>query len=192
MTLQDLLNRTRNSSFNQQGYTVTINMNERDRFLKSLMLYTDYTNYTNSKTEEDIYIEDFFTKSIPDFQRDNNKWSTEMKVKFVENLLSGVNTEIKLFRMDQDSDAQIIDGLQRLTAITDFMDSKFKVFGFSYDELKDTLSRFKTHFSISVYDFSDWAGVGKYYVDMNENITHSKEDIQKAKDWFLKEKNVVL
>ncbi|MDD5373255.1 MAG: hypothetical protein PHO62_07525 [Sulfurimonas sp.] len=32
----------------------------------------------------------------------------------------------------------------------------------------------------------------RFYIDMNENITHSKADIQKAKDWFLAEHSIVL
>ena len=45
---------------------------------------------------------------------------------------------------------------------------------------------------IRVYTFEAWEEVGKFYIDMNENITHSSQDIQKAKEWFLREKNISL
>jgi len=183
--IPNLIKNIRGGSFSKTGYSVNISLRERERFLKSIELYSDWES--NSKSIENS-TEYFFEKITPEFQRSNNKWSKKMKVKFVENLLSGCPTEIKLFRVgikSQIEDAQIIDGLQRLTAIFDFMCSDFKVFGYSYDELKESLNNFPVRMILSVYDFDEWEQVGRYYVDMNENITHSKDDIQKAKNWFM-------
>lgn len=190
--IRTLVESFRKGSFAKTGYWVTIYLHNRERFMKSFELYSDYTSHDKGV---DNTVEHFFEKITPEFQRSNNKWTLPMKVKFVENLLAGCPTEIKLFRVGKeshDNDAQVVDGLQRLTAIFDFMSSKFQVHGKSYEDLADSLSNFPTRLVLSVYDFDNWAQVGRYYVDMNENITHSAEDIQKAKDWFLANHNVVL
>ena len=107
--------------------------------------------------------------------------------------MMGAKTEILLFQMEEEADSQIIDGLQRTTAILEFYKGKIKPFGYSYNELKPYLSKFANYsLMIRVYTFETWEEVGKFYIDMNENITHSKEDIQKAKDWFLNEKGINL
>ncbi|KAB7891350.1 hypothetical protein [Poseidonibacter ostreae] len=112
---------------------------------------------------------------------------------YVENIIMGVKSEILLFRMKEDTDAQIIDGLQRITALIDFINGKIKAFGFSYNELKESLSKVDSYnMKVRIYTFKTWEDVGKFYIDMNENITHSKADIKKAKDWFLSEKNIKL
>jgi hypothetical protein len=187
-----LIETLRSGSFARTGYSVTINLNKLERFMRSVMLYTDYNNH---ESKENILVADFFSRAVPEFQRTNDKWSESMQIKFVENLFAGCPTEIKLFRVmckSDNQDAQIIDGLQRLTAIFDFMQGKFPIFGFSYDDIKDKISSFHSRITLSVYDFDSWAGAGKYYIDMNENITHSPADIQKAKTWFLETHGVVL
>jgi hypothetical protein len=145
-----------------------------------------------SKDNIEISNEDWLKRVTPLFQRDNTKWNKSMKLKFIENLLSGVKTELLLFKMKEQEDAQIIDGLQRTTAILDFLNGKVKPFGYTYQDLKDRLKAFHTSVSIKIYTFDNWEDVGRFYIDMNENITHSKSDIQKAKDWFLAEHNIEL
>lgn len=180
--IEKLIEKTRASSFNIDAENVRIRFH---RFVYSLLLYTHYGL-------EEIDNEQWLKDVVPEFQRENNKWTEEMQLKFVENLLSGVNTKICLFQMGEFGDAKIIDGLQRTTAILAFFDGKIKPFGYSYDQLKDSLRMFRTNLDILLYKFDNWEEVGRFYVDMNENITHSKEDIEKAKKWFLEEKGVTL
>lgn len=194
MTLDKLVDFTRNSSFNRGNYYVTIAFH---RFVSALSLHVDYDlnrEFKDNKKEEDsIDFEAFLEKITPPFQRDNNKWTKKMQVKFVENLMMGAKTEILLFQMEEETDSQIIDGLQRTTAILDFYKGKIKPFGYSYEELKPYLNKFANYsLMIRVYTFEAWEEVGKFYIDMNENITHSSQDIQKAKDWFLNEKGIIL
>ena len=135
--------------------------------------------------------------STPEFQRDNNKWTEAMQVAFVENVLKGNSHNILFFKMNEDDDALVIDGLQRLTALAKFIDGKLAVFGgLQYNDFKQSsvLNPIikRASFVVKIYTFKSWNDVGAFYVEMNENITHSKEDIQKAKDWFLRVHNVVL
>ncbi len=193
--LDKLVDFSRNSSFNRGNYYVTIAFH---RFVSALALHVDYDlnqefKNNNNKAENSIDFEAFLKNITPPFQRDNNKWTKKMQIKFVENLMMGAKTEILLFQMEEETDSQIIDGLQRTTAILDFYKGKIKPFGYSYEELKPYLNKFANYsLMIRVYTFEKWEEVGKFYIDMNENITHSKEDIQKAKDWFLNEKGIIL
>lgn len=184
MTHVELLEITSKSSFRKSsGGGVTIFLRTLEKLISSISLYTDYCD------DEDFSVERFFEKAIPGFQRDNNKWTLQMQQKFVENVLKGFKTEIKLFRMDEEEDSQVIDGLQRLTAIVDFMQNKFTIFGtFYYKDLN--FSEFGASIIVSIFKFNDWQEVANFYIDMNENITHSAEDIEKAKNWFERNYNI--
>ncbi|HFU74987.1 MAG TPA: DUF262 domain-containing protein [Arcobacter sp.] len=192
----DLAKKCRNSSFNRNNYCVNI---DTANFIGSMLLHTWYDKFEERddsyhKNCDDAELnKQWIDRVTPGFQRDNKKWNGKMKRKFIENILQGVKVEIMFFRMNEHDDAQIIDGLQRTTAILDFFTGKVKPFGFSYAELKDYLSAFVTHnLSIKIYTFDEWEEVGRFYIDMNENITHSTSDIQKAKEWFLNEHNIEL
>lgn len=176
-----------NSCFNKNSYSVNAAVSKLgiDFFIGLFTYYTD-----SARKDEYISAEDFFKKAVPGFQRANNKWSEDMQIKFVENLFKGFIPEIKLFNVTS-GDCQIVDGLQRLTAITDFMSGKFKIFKtYTYEDLQNCEFRVVGMLILQVYTFDTWEEVLKFYVDINENITHSKEDIQKAKDWFLAEKGI--
>lgn len=185
----ELIKKARASSFNRNNYSVHVDLRS---FVSSMLLHTWYDKKETSEKDVSVSNKEWLDRVIPDFQRANNKWNKSMKLKFVENILNGAKTELLLFRMEEDGDAQIIDGLQRTTALIDFFDGKIKPFGYSYSELKDSLRAFPDNISIKIYTFSTWEEVGRFYIDMNENITHSKADIQKAKDWFLAEHNIEL
>ena len=185
MLIGDLIKETRNSSFNMTNYEVTIPFH---RFIQSISLHTNYETCDDIPSDNYIWLK----SCTPDFQRDNNKWNLKMKQKFIENVLKGANTEILLFKLNDEMDAKIIDGLQRTTAIIDFFENKFSVFGYLYKDLKKELSKFSTHIYIKIYTFRTMNEVGRFYIDMNENITHSSEDIQKCIDYFKLELNIIL
>jgi len=189
MGIDELIKKCRNSSFAKPCFTVNVDL---DTFIKSMALFT-HTDADKVKREEMLSGE-FLSDVVPEFQRGNDKWTKKMKLLFVENLLKGAKTDLLLFRMEEDEDSQIIDGLQRTTAILNFIDGKIKPFGYTYSELmKDNkLRRFRTRLTMSIYRFETLYELGSFYIEMNENITHSKKDIQKAKDWFLTEHNIEL
>lgn len=191
--LLEIISKARNSSFSRYGSTINIPI---ESIIKSIENYTNSDKFATYYEEKGIKIStsfEFLNNAIPAFQRSNNKWTKTMQSKFVENLLYGVKTSILLFKIKEDTDYKIIDGLQRTTAILDFLDGKFKIFKkYSIEELRNCIDGFDSKLTITLYSFDTWEEVGKFYIDMNENITHSKVDIQKAKDWFLKEKNIIL
>lgn len=180
---QDLINICRKSAFNKSSTGSTISF--RTMFKSgSLQLYTDYDQKCGDSP---------IAYATPEFQRANNKWTDKQKTKLIENLMKGYRTTVMLFRMAQHEDAKIIDGLQRLTAMYDFHNDSVKAFGLKKSEIDEvTLRRIGGSLEVKVYTFDDWESVGRFYIEMNEEITHSAEDIQKCKDWFLTEKNIQL
>lgn len=125
-------------------------------------------------------------KITPNFQRDNNKWTQEMQIKFVENLIMGTTSTIVLGSMTgQKSECVLLDGLQRTTAIFAFMKNEFKVFDeFEFNDEFEQICRHVHNLNIRIYNFKNEKEMVQFYIDMNENITHSSEDIFKAKEYL--------
>lgn len=132
-------------------------------------------------------LEDTIKHMTPAFQRKNNKWSTKQKIRFVENLLSGCRSEITLFTTKHDNmdDCEILDGLQRLTAISQFILGEFPIFDDVYFHQIAIPNIFiNGRVSIRVYEFPTLRKAVEFYIAMNEGITHSPEDIQHAKNFL--------
>ncbi|KIP79533.1 hypothetical protein SN11_02615 [Vibrio harveyi] len=83
----------------------------------------------------------------PEFQRSPNAWKEDKKSMFIESLI--LNLPLPHFYLNKDISGKyiVIDGLQRLTAILDFFDGKFKLSGLKalpwlngkdYKELNET------------------------------------------------------
>lgn len=126
---------------------------------------------------------------VPKFQRDNTKWTDEMKSGFIENLLRGARTDVVLYSAEQTksgrANSRILDGLQRLSAICDFVSGKILAFGYSCQELQEALIvNWSTTFGLSIYNFKSHADAAVYYIQMNRGITHSPEDILRAVTYF--------
>lgn len=191
----ELIEKVNNSAF---GRSISSKVNlDVSNLIKRLEAYTDQDKfaayYENAENTNLSTTKEFLTNAIPTFQRDNNKWNQEMQIKFVQNLLKGAETSILLFKTEEMQNYQVIDGLQRLTALLAFIDGEFTIFnGYAIEDLEDVLDSFDSRLTIALYDFEDWKAVGQFYIDINNGITHSPEDIQKAIDWFKKEKNIIL
>lgn len=61
----------------------------------------------------------------PDYQRKDRIWSEDKKSKLIESVLMGLPLPIFYFGERKNDDWVVIDGLQRLTTIQDFMQNKF-------------------------------------------------------------------
>lgn len=192
LALDGIKEKITGSYFNRHPHTGDVSLlNELKRHLKRL---------TNPDTKLlDISSKEILKNATPGFQRDNNKWSKKMATKYVENILMGYHDTITLYSLKEHGsavytgDAYILDGLQRTTALLKAIDGKILPFGFTWDTLcKAGVGTFHIKISLHRYDYDNLEDVGRFYVHMNENITHSKKDIKKAKDWFLKYHNIIL
>lgn len=98
---------------------------------------------------------------MPDFQRSGDLWSKQIQSRLIESIL--IRLPIPAFYFDAHSDEswQVVDGLQRLSAINNFVVKKTlsltklefltEFEGFSYDKLPRTLQRRIDEFQTSVY-----------------------------------------
>lgn len=198
----------KNSPFSKSGLTMNY---ELDKIFKILDSYTnnykdedeciEYLKKTGIEfNNSDLYILDFFKKeikenSIPVWQRNNDKWNQKMQISFIENIIKRATTNIIIGQISLTNEPTgkgvILDGLQRITAIQDFVNNKFNIFkseenleGFNYITLKNNKLIESKNFLITILSFNSEEEMVKYYIDINENITHSTEDIQKAKKYL--------
>lgn len=139
----------------------------------------------------------------PEFQR-GHVWNLDKQIAFIENLLRGIdiNKTIRFndltMRPHDDADEILknkiicIDGLQRLTAIIDFVDGKYKVFNnqLSYDDILNHPDKasMRRIFNSALLQFeflqiTSYKEVLEYYIDLNfGGVAHTPADIQIAKD----------
>lgn len=63
----------------------------------------------------------------PDFQRKSNIWKLPQKSKLIESILMGIPIPLFYFAENKNGGLSVVDGLQRLFAIKDFMDNKYEI-----------------------------------------------------------------
>ncbi|NEP83916.1 MAG: DUF262 domain-containing protein [Okeania sp. SIO3B3] len=99
----------------------------------------------------------------PEFQRNPNIWTLEQKSKFIESII--LNFPLPHWYMKQTKKGEyiVVDGLQRTSAIRDFIDNKFKLTGLkvlpqlndsNFDDLKQLPGDYETRIEdkkISLY-----------------------------------------
>lgn len=132
----------------------------------------------------------------PDFQR-GHVWTQEKQVAYIENLFRGVaprnlrfncpSWEGKAEAGDMNpADIVCIDGLQRLTAVREFMAGKFKVFGEYYaEDLKGTSFDPKRATSwtmtVEIFNIPNRADLLQFYLDINRGgVVHSDDEITRV------------
>jgi hypothetical protein len=177
--IEKLRANTRESAFNKQGYRVSF---EVGAFHRALRFYSE--SVTGGVPDCDL-----IKAMTPEFQRSNDKWSKERKIKFVENILSGYPSDIILFTVVNDlmDDCGIMDGQQRLTAIQDWFDGKFAVYGDIYYSQMSHMRRapfVDCRLSLVVHNFTTINEAVQFYIDINEGITHSSDDIDRARGYL--------
>lgn len=131
----------------------------------------------------------------PDFQR-GHVWTEEQQEKYMEHVLKGGTSgkEIFLNKPSWHSSATTnyddfvcVDGLQRITAITKFLENKLKVFGLYYGEFEGSPQEIGARITIRINDLQREKDVLQWYVEMNEGGTpHTPEEIQRVKDMISK------
>ena len=81
-----------------------------------------------------LYLREEGVLRIPDFQRPLG-WSKNQNIQFIESLVSDLPIGVYVLHESQDLNEYIVlDGQQRMSAIIDFVDGKFSVFGFTYPD----------------------------------------------------------
>ena len=136
----------------------------------------------------------------PDFQRDY-VWSEEQKERYMEHIIRGgisgreIYFNCRSYIQPQKTDSDlldtlvIVDGKQRFSALTGFLDNTVKAFGFYLKEFdvdiayKRVLGR---TIRININDLQYRKLVLQWYLELNSGGTvHTKEELDKVKKMML-------
>lgn len=136
----------------------------------------------------------------PDFQRDY-VWTQEQKELYVEHIIKGgisgreiyFNCPSYVWPQKKDSDLLdtlvIVDGKQRISALTGFLDNTVKVFGFYLKEFDDDIAYKRAlgrTIRININDLQYRKLVLQWYLELNSGGTvHTKEELDKVKKMIL-------
>lgn len=131
----------------------------------------------------------------PDFQR-GHVWTPEQQLHYVENCLRGVvstagfviQVNCPNWEDDRPSDNprgfQIIDGLQRLTAVRAFLTGDIRPFDMTVDDFQYSSFAIKTkfRFRVAVHTFTTRKDLLSHYLALNTGGTpHSTSEIERVK-----------
>lgn len=131
----------------------------------------------------------------PDFQR-GHVWSSDQQRHFIENCLRAVVPSSAFLiqfncpewgEPDSETDLpvglQCVDGLQRYTAVTEFVKGNVKPFGFTATELAGThFSPKRMNMKVAIHGFTKRADLLSQYLALNAGGTpHSAEEIARVR-----------
>jgi hypothetical protein len=138
------------------------------------------------------YIETHKLQLCPDFQR-GHVWTSEQKEAYIEYILmngsSGKNVYFNHpgWMSSFDGEFVLIDGLQRINAVLDFINNKVKAFGQYRNEYTNKYILSHACFDFHISKVQTRKEVLRWYLLMNTGGTpHSKEEIDKVKSLFEK------
>ncbi len=134
----------------------------------------------------------------PEYQR-GHVWSREQQVHFVENMLRGIvstagfvvqfncpNWDNDKYAGDLPKGFQCVDGLQRTTAISEWVKGNIMPFGLSLTDIQGTTFMPKNNtryrFKVAFYAFQTRQEIIQHYLDLNCGGTpHSPEEIARVR-----------
>lgn len=123
----------------------------------------------------------------PDYQR-GHVWSEEQQIAFVEYGLMGgensmvITTNCPGWMADFRGPYELVDGLQRVTAVLRFMRNEIKAFGHYLREYEDRPRMTQGCFRWRVCDLPTRAEVLKLYLLINSGgVVHSPEEIARVR-----------
>ena len=125
----------------------------------------------------------------PDFQREH-VWTEEQQKKYVEFCLRGGMTgRIILFNSKGWGSCTglnqivLVDGKQRIQAVTQFLNNKLKAFGHFLNEYEDGLNSVQDKFRFYVNNLGTKKEVLQWYLDLNDGGTiHTQEELNKVRN----------
>jgi hypothetical protein len=142
---------------------------------------------------------DYGMELIPDFQR-GHVWTADQQRLYIENTMRGVVSTAGMViqfncrnwhetRQAKDTDLpeglMCIDGLQRLTAVREYIAGNVKPFGMAVDEWDGTtwdVHRVQFRLKFAIYDFQYRSDVLDHYLALNAGGTpHSAEEIERVR-----------
>ena len=124
----------------------------------------------------------------PEFQR-GHVWTEKQQIAYVEfKLKGGEGAELLFFNcigwmVDFKGPFVLVDGKQRLQAVTKFMNNELAIFGgHYYKDFEDKMSGMEPSFVFCVNNLPSMQLVLQWYIELNSGGTpHTKEELNKVK-----------
>lgn len=140
------------------------------------------------------YIENYGLELTPNFQR-AHVWTEEQQTSYLEWILRGGKSGLEiLFNCPGWSTLytgkmQLVDGLQRITAVRKFLNNEIPAFGTLYKDYEDSPRAFLIGFVFHVNDLETEEEVLQWYLDINSGGTpHTEEELEKVRKMLEEEK----
>jgi len=143
------------------------------------------------------YKKDYGLELEPDFQR-AHVWTEEKQVAYVEWILRGGTSGKDIYfncpgfqsiRTKKFGPMQLVDGLQRVTAVRRFMNNEIRAFGRLRNEYEGSIGILQADFIVHINDLPTRKQVLQWYLDMNGGgVVHTNEELEKVKK-LLEEEN---
>lgn len=132
------------------------------------------------------YIDGFNLNMKPDYQRDL-VWSNEQKSKYVEFIIKGGKTANVIYfncpswNGEGEGDMECIDGMQRLTAVLEFLSDNLVVFDkFKYSDFAPR-QLMGVGLKFNILGFTKRVDILNWYLSHNDGgVPHTKEDLNKV------------
>lgn len=123
----------------------------------------------------------------PDFQR-GHVWTAEQQIAFVEYGLMGGESSMTItanhphWQTGKDGPYQLVDGLQRVTAVMRFYNNEIPAFGAYLNEYTDRARMIQGSFKWHILTLASRADVLHQYLLMNAGgVVHSPEEIVRVR-----------
>lgn len=150
--------------------------------------YQINVSWQHLKDEINHFVDEYGLELNPDFQR-GHIWTKKQKIAYVEyKLAGGPGANLILFNCvgwmnDFRGPFVLVDGLQRVTAVLDFLNGKIPAYGYLIGDYCQPLYRIKSDFLFNVNDLKTRNEVLVWYLQINSGGTpHSKKEIEKVKN----------
>ena len=136
----------------------------------------------------DNWRKDFNLKIKPDYQR-KHVWKVVQQLAYIESMLKGCVGGRDIYfnaanwqGMGKVGNIEVVDGLQRLTAVLGFTNNKFKIFGkYYYRDFKLLPFLNRASFRFHVNNLKTKNEVIDWYILLNDTgVAHTKNDIKHA------------
>lgn len=141
----------------------------------------------------DRYVQQWGLELEPDFQR-GHVWTEAQQIAFVEYGLMGgessmvITTNCAEWHSGKDAPVELLDGLQRVTAVSRFYNGEIPAFGHRLPEFSDRARMVQGSFKWRVLCLKTRADVLKQYLLMNSGcVVHSPEEIARVRALLEKE-----
>ena len=148
----------------------------------------DYMKETLSR-----YVKNYSLELQPDFQR-VHVWNDRQREEYVSYILRGGISGLEIYfncpgwMHTFKGPMVLVDGLQRITAVTKFLNDEIKVFGCKYSEFEGRAgTSVALYFNIN--DLSNRREVLKWYLDLNSGVAHAPEELDRVRRLLVEEDN---